>query len=55
MPARQRAVVMLRDVDGLRGDEVCEVLALSSANQRVLLHRGRSQLRQALEDAVGEC
>ncbi len=55
LPPRQRAVVMLRDVDGLRSDEVCEVLALSSANQRVLLHRGRSQLRQALETALGEC
>ena len=55
LPPRQRAVIMLRDVDGLRSDEVCEVLALSSANQRVLLHRGRSQLRQALEDALGEC
>jgi hypothetical protein len=30
-------------------------LAVSSANQRVLLHRGRSQLRQALETALGEC
>jgi RNA polymerase sigma-70 factor (ECF subfamily) len=55
LPPRQRAVVMLRDVDGLRSDEVCEVLALSSANQRVLLHRGRSRLRQALETALGEC
>jgi RNA polymerase sigma-70 factor, ECF subfamily len=55
LPPRQRAVVMLRDVDGLRSDEVCEVLALSSANQRVLLHRGRSQLRQALETGLGEC
>jgi RNA polymerase sigma-70 factor (ECF subfamily) len=54
MPPRQRAVVTLRDVDGLRSDEVCQVLALSPANQRVLLHRGRSQLRQALEDALGE-
>ncbi len=53
MPARQRAVVMLRDVDGLRGDEVCEVLALTPANERVLLHRGRSRLRQALEDRIG--
>jgi len=49
MPARQRAVVTLRDVDGLDSDEVCEVLSLSQANQRVLLHRGRSQLRRALE------
>jgi RNA polymerase sigma-70 factor, ECF subfamily len=54
MPPRQRAVVTLHDVDGLRGDEVCEVLELSPANQRVLLHRGRSHLRQALEDAFEE-
>jgi len=54
MPPRQRAVVTLRDVDGLDSDEVCEVLSLSQVNQRVLLHRGRSLLRQALEDAVGE-
>ncbi len=54
MPARQRAVVTLRDVDGLESDEVCELLSLSPGNQRVLLHRGRSQLRQALEAALGE-
>ncbi len=53
MPERQRAVVMLRDVDGLRADEVCQVLDLSAANERVLLHRGRSRLRQALEDEMG--
>ena len=53
MPARQRAVVMLRDVDELESDEVCEVLALSPENQRVLLHRGRSRLRQALEATIG--
>jgi RNA polymerase sigma-70 factor (ECF subfamily) len=53
MPERQRAVVMLRDVDGLRSDEVCQVLDLSPANERVLLHRGRSRLRQALEDRIG--
>jgi RNA polymerase sigma-70 factor (ECF subfamily) len=54
MPARQRAVVTLRDVDGLESDEVCKLLSLSPGNQRVLLHRGRSQLRQALEAALGE-
>ena len=53
MPERQRAVVMLRDVDGLRSDEVCEVMSLTPANERVLLHRGRSRLRQALEDRIG--
>ncbi|HTW41217.1 MAG TPA: sigma-70 family RNA polymerase sigma factor [Solirubrobacteraceae bacterium] len=53
LPDRQREVVMLRDVDGLSGQEVCAVLDISDANQRVLLHRGRSQLRQALEDELG--
>ncbi len=52
LPARQREVVMLRDIDGLSGREVCEVLDISDANQRVLLHRGRSHLRQALEDEM---
>jgi RNA polymerase sigma-70 factor (ECF subfamily) len=53
LPPRQREVVMLRDVDGLSGKEVCEVLEISEANQRVLLHRGRSHLRQALEAGLG--
>jgi RNA polymerase sigma-70 factor (ECF subfamily) len=53
LPQRQREVVMLRDVDGLSGQEVCEVLAITEANQRVLLHRGRSHLRQALETELG--
>jgi RNA polymerase sigma-70 factor (ECF subfamily) len=53
LPERQREVVMLRDVDGLSGHEVCEALDISEANQRVLLHRGRSHLRQALEHELG--
>jgi RNA polymerase sigma-70 factor (ECF subfamily) len=53
LPARQREVVLLRDVDGLSGREACEVLEISEANQRVLLHRARSQLRQAIEAELG--
>jgi RNA polymerase sigma-70 factor (ECF subfamily) len=53
LPARQREVVLLRDVEGLSSTEVCGVLAISEANQRVLLHRGRSKLRQALETELG--
>ena len=47
-PSQQR-VVMLRDIEGLSAEEVCGLLGLSPANQRVLLHRGRSKVRQALE------
>jgi RNA polymerase sigma-70 factor, ECF subfamily len=49
LPERQRAVVELRDVHGLDAEEVCELLALTPANQRVLLHRGRARLRALLE------
>jgi RNA polymerase sigma-70 factor (ECF subfamily) len=49
LPSSQRVVVTLRDVEGYRADEVCEVLELTEGNQRVLLHRGRSKVRAALE------
>jgi RNA polymerase sigma-70 factor (ECF subfamily) len=53
LPDRQRQVVTLRDVEGLNSSEVCAVLGLTEANQRVILHRGRSRLRQALEAKLG--
>jgi RNA polymerase sigma-70 factor, ECF subfamily len=54
LPERQRTVVSLRDVHGLTSEEVCDLLDISEANQRVLLHRGRSRLRAALEDIYRE-
>jgi RNA polymerase sigma-70 factor (ECF subfamily) len=52
LPSRQRQVVLLRDLEGLSGGEVCDVLGVSPGNQRILLHRGRSQLRRELETTV---
>ena len=49
LPPAQRAVVTLRDLVGWSADEVCELLEISAANQRVLLHRGRTKVRQALD------
>lgn len=49
LPERQRAVVVLRDVQGFESDEVCDLLGLTAENQRVLLHRGRAKVRAALE------
>jgi RNA polymerase sigma-70 factor, ECF subfamily len=54
LPARQREVVILRDVEEMSSEEVCAVLAISEGNQRVLLHRGRSRLRQLVEDEFRE-
>ena len=53
LPERQRAVVELRDVHGFDCEEVCQLLELTAANQRVLLHRGRAKLRGALESVIG--
>jgi len=49
LPPGQRAVVTMRDIDGWDSEDVCNVLEISETNQRVLLHRGRSKLRGALE------
>jgi RNA polymerase sigma-70 factor (ECF subfamily) len=53
LPLRQREVVTLRDVQGLSSEEVCAVLDISNGNQRVLLHRGRSKLRQVIGSEFG--
>jgi RNA polymerase sigma-70 factor, ECF subfamily len=52
LPARQREVLILRDVEGMTSAEACAVLGLTEANQRVLLHRGRSRLRQLAENEL---
>jgi RNA polymerase sigma-70 factor (ECF subfamily) len=48
LPPAQRAVILLRDVDGLSAAEVCNVLQISESNQRVLLHRARAKVQNAL-------
>lgn len=49
LPPGQRDVITLRDVEGWTAGEVCAVLQITDANQRVLLHRARSKVRAALE------
>ena len=53
LPANQRAVISLRDVEGWSADEVRNALDLSEVNQRVLLHRARAKVRAALEEYLG--
>ena len=49
LPEAQRTVIALRDIHGYSSDEVCDALDVTAGNQRVLLHRARSHVRQALE------
>jgi RNA polymerase sigma-70 factor (ECF subfamily) len=49
LPPAQRAVLIMRDVEGMTAAEACQFLGLTEGNQRVLLHRGRSRVRAHLE------
>ena len=49
LPPRQAAAVALRDIEGYPPEEVAELIGVSAANQRVLLHRGRAAVRAAVE------
>ena len=49
LPASQRAVISLRDVEGWSAEEVRNALDVSEVNQRVLLHRARARVRRELE------
>lgn len=50
LPAKQREVIVLRDVAGLDASEVCAALGISAANERVRLHRARAAVRKTLEE-----
>jgi RNA polymerase sigma-70 factor, ECF subfamily len=54
LPPAQRAVISLRDVEGWSSEETRNALGVSETNQRVLLHRARSKVRQALEGYLME-
>lgn len=54
LPARYAVVITLRDLDDWTAREVCDVLAITPENQRVLLHRARARVRVALIEYFGD-
>ncbi len=53
LPAAQRAVLILRDIEQREAEEACTLLAISAENQRVLLHRARGRIRATIDSLVG--
>jgi RNA polymerase sigma-70 factor (ECF subfamily) len=53
LPPAQRTVIALRDVEGWSSEEVREALEISAGNQRILLHRARNRVRDAIESYFG--
>ncbi|MBW1840809.1 MAG: sigma-70 family RNA polymerase sigma factor [Deltaproteobacteria bacterium] len=49
MSERLKRVFVLREVDGLKTDEICKVLNISATNCWVMLYRARMNLRRCLE------
>jgi RNA polymerase sigma-70 factor (ECF subfamily) len=53
LPGGQRAVIILRDIEGCEAEEACTLLGLTAENQRVLLHRARGRVRQTIDAVTG--
>jgi RNA polymerase sigma-70 factor (ECF subfamily) len=49
LPADQQAVVMMRDLQQMNLEDICNILGVTNSNVRVLLHRGRLRLMRAIE------
>ncbi|MGP8245307.1 MAG: RNA polymerase sigma factor [Bryobacteraceae bacterium] len=49
LPPNQRAVFVLREVEGLDTGEICKIVDVSVTNFGVLMHRARARLRDCLE------
>jgi RNA polymerase sigma-70 factor (ECF subfamily) len=54
LPEMQRAVITMRDLEGFDAEDTRNALEISESNQRVLLHRARAKVRDALEMHFGE-
>jgi RNA polymerase sigma-70 factor (ECF subfamily) len=52
LPSSYRAIVVMRELDGLSTREVATVMGISEANVKTRLHRARGMLRRQLEDGA---
>lgn len=57
LPPTQKAAFILRDLEQLPFDEICNILQVSASNIRVLVHRARLTLMQVIDryQETGTC
>ena len=54
LPATLKEVLILRDVEGVESNEICELLEITETNLYVRLHRARERVRAAVETYLGK-
>jgi RNA polymerase sigma-70 factor (ECF subfamily) len=54
LPPLQQAAITLRDMHGMDMESICKIIEVSESNGRVLIHRARSQLREAIDQYQGK-
>ena len=54
LPGRQRAAVMLRDIQGLGTDEAADILGITPSGLRTILAEGRLRLKEVIEKRFPE-
>ncbi len=48
LPETHRQAFSMREIDGIKGDEICKILNITATNLWVILHRARGKLRKCL-------
>lgn len=54
LPPLQQSIIMLREMEGLSMENICKILEISESNSRVLLHRARTKIWQAIDKHQGK-
>ena len=54
LPPLQQSLIVLREMEDMPMEEICKILDISESNSRVLLHRARTRIWQAIEKHQGQ-
>lgn len=54
LPDLMRQALVLREVDGLSGQRVCEILGITETNLWTMVHRAKARMRVALAARFGD-